>query len=197
MKKIFKLISFILFIFIFACKDKDKPEEFPSPFDLAKHWGSVNYLMNGKNSDTTGLVSKRNFTKIAALYSDTTWAIEIARFTDDPQHLSNEIISFGEFKYPPQKGIYKIGGTINNLKSPIDSIRKLVFTQYMVMDHDVILGNYFFDNTKTNSIEITDYNSTTQEIKGKFNVTYTTPYARLPPSLSLTQGVFHTKFFKF
>ena len=194
-------LSLIILIFV-GCTKKDTSLDLQTIYDLTQHWGNVNFLIAGRNADTTGFLEKRHVTKIAALYRDSVYGIVIRRFTDDKSNYLRESIGFSNLKYPPNKGVYPIGGNYQNPKSPIENIKYLAFSEYWLYDSDsdVLAGKYVLNNEKNSFLEITDYNDKTGELKGIFEAHYKLELKGiqgLPDTFSITKGVFHTKFYKF
>ncbi len=200
MKFIFS-VSLILLIFL-GCRKKDITIDIQTTYELTQHWGNVNFLISGKNADTIGFLEKRHVTKIAALYKDSVYGIVIRRFTDDKSNYLRESIGFSNLKYPPNKGVYPMGGNDQNPKSSFENIKRLAFSQYWLYssDSDVLAGKYVLNNEKNSFLEITDYNDKTGELKGIFEAHYKIELKGLqglPDTFSITKGVFYTKFYKF
>lgn len=72
-----------------------------------------------------------------------------------------------------------------------------VYGTFFPMDDDVINGFYDPLNAAHNYVEIYEYNSKTQEIKGRFQITFVRKKRGevpvLPDTIRITNGLFHTR----
>lgn len=98
-------------------------------------------------------------------------------------------------KVPLEKGRYKVGNVFprNCTGPPIDAV---LYT--LTSDGDVGEDTYRVLESHDNYLEVSEYLPSTQEIKGKFQITMVLDDIafghHLPDTLRFTEGKFHTKF---
>jgi hypothetical protein len=184
-----KYIASFLLIFLFFnnCK-RDEPI-------LVQSWGNMSVEFN----KDTGYFRNQIFASISTPCDDPLILINMSRTDKTNYPYPTDVFIF--YNLPARKGVYRFTTYGNQPECKDVPNMTKVSAIYNREEGDATIESYkVVDSPKENNyLQIDDYNKTTKEIKGRFQVVFVVNRLRKlrgnydPDTIRLTNGVFHTK----
>ena len=170
MRPTYYLTVFAAFVLFFTCCKKE-----------SDHWGEFSVLKNGTPWEGKIRAEPTTFSSAKA-------TVFIQSFDKDGVVIETLVF----FKVPTKVGKYHLAQTIN--QPPDDSLTGCLYTNgYRDEIFDIfLLGSI----DSTSCIEITEYDDSKEEFKGKFHIRLWPSISgswNAPDSLVFSDGVFHTR----
>ncbi len=171
----YTLFSLIGIALLISCKKDPAPVKEPSKF-----WGEASATVNGEAwaAQPTAFVN---------LIYGNNWSIVTALF--DQSGILRESLELTKVPFTP--GTYPI---VNSDPQINDSLVGADFTYW---EDDLALGLYtVLESDSSSFVTVDSYDSTTRELRGKFDITFIVahrPYPGALDTLRVRNGVFHTK----
>lgn len=168
---------FILFVCI-ACSDDDMPIiEEPLPY-----WGEITGLKNGKTWSASPYATINTTSEIG------NW-LHIVVLLFDESGIIREAVDF--VKIPLEPNIYRVFADIHEDDGKVGAL-------YSIYEADLPLADYLpLEPDSTNFITLEEYDETSGEVKGTFDITFVVDWKSSlvdePDTIRFTNGVFHTR----
>jgi hypothetical protein len=170
-----------LFIVLFACKKKEEPLPALDPI----YMGEATGLKNGK--------PWQSYSRLFLSYGNNPkYALEFDSLYYNSYLL--ETLSFSNFSLQPDT-CRLFRSNSENLKNRGDS----VLTALSYLEHDVTIGSYQLCESANNQLIIESYDTVTQQMKGRFELTFIVaerPYPSEPDTVRYTNGRFDARLYK-